>query len=299
MGTNPAKTVLIDDPELSSSKSGGMKPPAQSRTQTRIRTFMSIFTWEKFKKNPDLYRKAIAKIVDDQIRHAQTVTNLLQELEPELRRQERELGLLNIKCQTLYERLRFIRQLRENADAVIRNFDLTTGKSLEEVVAEAPPLLKNAVRLHQIRWRNANASSKWQKDFEKAEKDLAIVRERFKNGERELEEKRNLLEMFKKILAIKDEFTGLSDEDKVKKMESVLGVSANRVKEEKEEEKNNTPQVDLERTQSTSSTPSDLSEDESCWDELWEGNAQISDSVVEQGSLLTDYQEKAKSSSAE
>ncbi|XGW13674.1 hypothetical protein V3C99_000191 [Haemonchus contortus] len=280
MGTDPAKTVLIDGPELSSSKNSGPKPPAPARTQTRIKTFMSIFTWERFKKNPDLYRKAIAKIVDDQIRHTQTVTNLLQELEPELRRQERELGLLNIKCQTLYERLRFIRQLRENADAVIRNFDLTTGKSLEEVVAEAPPLLKNAVRLHQIRWRNANASSKWQKDFEKAEKDLAIVRERFKNGERELEEKRNLLEMFKKILVIKDEFTGLSDEDKVKKMESVLGISAPRVKEE---EKKSASQLELERTQSTSSTPSDLSEDESCWDELWEGNAQINDSAVEQG----------------
>uniref|UniRef100_A0A7I4YF92 RPW8 domain-containing protein n=1 Tax=Haemonchus contortus TaxID=6289 RepID=A0A7I4YF92_HAECO len=281
MGTDPAKAVLIDGPELSSSKSSGLKPSAPARTQTRIKTFMSIFTWERFKKNPDLYRKAIAKIVDDQIRHTQTVTNLLQELEPELRRQERELGLLNIKCQTLYERLRFIRQLRENADDVIRNFDLSTGKTLEEVVAEAPPLLKNAVRLHQIRWRNANASSKWQKDFEKAEKDLAIVRERFKNGERELEEKRNLLEMFKKILAIKDEFTGLSDDDKVKKMKSVLGISAPLVKEE---EKNSAPQVELERTQSTSSTPSDLSEDESCWDELWEGNAQFNDSAVEQGS---------------
>ncbi|KAK6052608.1 hypothetical protein COOONC_09886 [Cooperia oncophora] len=58
-----------------------------------------------------------------------------------------------------------------------------------------------------------------QKDLKKAEEELASARDRFENNERELELKGIHIEMYKKILAIKDEFTGLSDDETLKKIE--------------------------------------------------------------------------------
>ncbi|KAK5973545.1 hypothetical protein GCK32_002056 [Trichostrongylus colubriformis] len=282
MGAHTTKTEPVDEPGSSVPKGEEVKRPGQIRTPAQIRTFLSVFTVERFKKNPDLYRKRMAALIDDQIRHTEVTTALLRSLGPELRRQKRQLGFLNMKCRTIYERLCFIRELRQNAGAVIRNFNLFTGKSLEDVVSEAPPLLKNAVKLQQIRWRKALASSKWQKDYERAEKELALARERYENGERELEMKEIYLKIYRKILASKNEFTGLSDESKLKKVESILFGSSefSALQSPRREEGSNGFRLDLKRSSSSSSTTSRLSEDESCWDDFWESNAAMMDQVV-------------------
>lgn len=98
----------------------------------------------------------------------------MHELRPVLRRLVRQLGFLNVKCGTLYERYCFIRQLRHHAEKILRNFDLFIGTSVEDAVSEAPPLLKSAVQMYQTRWRNAIASSKWQKMPTKPNESLEI-----------------------------------------------------------------------------------------------------------------------------
>ncbi|VDP04827.1 unnamed protein product [Heligmosomoides polygyrus] len=80
------------------------------------KTFLTAFTWERYKKRP-------------------AATALMHELRPVLRRLVRQLGFLNVKCGTLYERYCFIRQLRHHAEKILRNFDLFIGTSVEDAVS--------------------------------------------------------------------------------------------------------------------------------------------------------------------
>lgn len=225
------------------------------------KTFLTAFTWERYKKRPESYRKRISSVVDEELLHVDAATALMHELRPVLRRLVRQLGFLNVKCGTLYERYCFIRQLRHHAEKILRNFDLFIGTSVEDAVSEAPPLLKSAVQMYQTRWRNAIASSKWQKDADEAERELRNLRIRSENMERDLELKRHQLEMYKRIHAVRHEFEGLSDEDKLKKVESILGVTAPRPPAEEEG-------AHRKRSLSDSSVTS-VSSDDSIWGETW------------------------------
>ncbi|KAJ1348048.1 hypothetical protein KIN20_003260 [Parelaphostrongylus tenuis] len=206
------------------SKSKEYKSPADDKkvSKSPLQSFMSSFTWESFKRNPDLWRKRISDSVNKQIRHAHATIGQLRYLEPQLHKLDRQLGFANMKCRTQYERLLFIKELRKHADQVLGNFDLSLGKTIDEVVSEAPPLLKSSVRLYQTRWRKAIATSKWQQDIDKAKENMERALERYKKCEEELETKRIHLELYKEIRDIKGNLDGLNDEDKLQKIERCI-----------------------------------------------------------------------------
>ncbi|EYC27648.1 hypothetical protein Y032_0008g104 [Ancylostoma ceylanicum] len=231
---------------------------------TSTPSFLKNFTWERFNKNPDLYRKQLTGIINAQLRQVDATVGLLRYASPELHQLQRELGLLHIKCHTFYERYIFIRCLRENAGDILSSFDLSTGKSVEEIVSKVPPSLRDSLRLYQTRWRNSISSSRWQKDLTSANEELAAVREHLERCERELERKKTHLEMYRKIDAIKDEFVGLSDENKLKKVESVLGVKAPPLLAKEDN-------LAMRKRSFSEGSASVSSEDDSSWDELWSG----------------------------
>ncbi|RCN40456.1 hypothetical protein ANCCAN_13615 [Ancylostoma caninum] len=231
---------------------------------TNAPSFLKNFTWERFSKNPDLYRKQLTGIINAQLRQVDATIGLLRYASPELYHLQRELGLLHIKCHTFYERYVSIKCLRENANGILGSFDLSTGKSVEEVVSEVPPSLRDSLRLYQTRWRNSIAASRWQKDLMNANEDLTAAREHLERCGRELERKRTQLEMYRKIDAIKDEFVGLSDDNKLKKVERVLGIKAPPLLAKEDT-------ITMRKRSFSEGSASVSSEDDSSWDELWSG----------------------------
>ncbi|KJH49844.1 hypothetical protein DICVIV_04028 [Dictyocaulus viviparus] len=202
-------------------------------------------------------RKRIYDIVNNVTHHSQAVIELLRTVDPELQQLERQLGLLNMKFCTYYEHFAFNKQLRKHAEQILDNFDLSTGKTIDEAASEAPPLLRTKVRLYQIRWRKAIASSRWQKDFEEASKNLANVHECYERFKHESKTKKDQLDICRKILIatanfsdeMKEDLIGLSDIDIMEKIRSEIGMILLR--------------NSISRSRSTS-----LSSDESCWDNL-------------------------------
>ncbi|CAJ0596847.1 unnamed protein product [Cylicocyclus nassatus] len=219
----------------------------QNNETTSTSTVMRSFTWDRFKSNP-------------------ATVGLLRYARPELCRLERELSFLNMKCRTYYERFIYVSLLRKHAD-VVDSFDLTVGKTFGEMIESIPPLLRDSLLLYQLRWRNCISSTRWQEDFTKACKALITVQARLEKCRLELERRRSHLEMYKKILTAKEKFANLGDEEKLEKVESLLGIQApsNRSKQ-------NTP-TSRRRSLSDGSLASisSPSEDDLSWDEMWSG----------------------------
>ncbi|VDM83455.1 unnamed protein product [Strongylus vulgaris] len=187
---------------------------------------MRNFTWERFRNSPDICRKRVTAYINAHLREVDATVGLLRYATPELHRLERELGLLNIKCRTFYEHFAYNRCLRQHANYILDSFDLSAEKNIEEIVLSAPPLLRDSLRLYQTRWRKAVFSTKWHNDLVAAKEELDAVQKRLERCKQEYERKKMHLEMYKKIQDAKEEFVDLSEEDKLKKVESLLGMKA-------------------------------------------------------------------------
>ncbi|KAK6745448.1 hypothetical protein RB195_011898 [Necator americanus] len=265
MGANSSEEPMLNKCQASASLST-KKSTCNVATAVPSSTPLSSlknFTWERFNKSPDIYRNRVKSIINTQLRQIDATVGLLRYATPELNQLKRDLGLLHIKCRTLYERFVFSRCLRENANDILGSFDLSTGKSIYDTVLEVPPPLRDSLRLYQIRWRNAVSNCKWQKDYTKSKEELASVNEHRVRCERELERKKTQLDKYKKICAMKNEFLGLNDENKLKKIESVLGMKAPPLP-------NKDDTLSIRRSFSDGSLGS-VSSDDSSWDEQWLG----------------------------
>ncbi|WKY03101.1 hypothetical protein Q1695_016418 [Nippostrongylus brasiliensis] len=246
--------------------SGRSSIPKKNPRPKPTRNFLSLFTLERFKKNPDLYKNRVASNVDEQLENAETAKKVMRSLRLDLYRQGRQLGFLNIKIHTLYERICFTRQLRQNPAKVLGTFDPFATKSSEDAVMVAPPFLKNALRLHQIRWRRAIAGTRWQKDVAKAEEELKNMQEHYEGVGRDLELKKLQLEMFKRIHLIRHEFADLNEPDKLKKVQSFLGINDSRsglVEDDISSKKRSLSQGSI----------TSLSSDETNWDMLFSASS--------------------------
>ncbi|ETN72326.1 hypothetical protein NECAME_04506 [Necator americanus] len=228
MGANSSEEPMLNKCQASASLST-KKSTCNVATAVPSSTPLSSlknFTWERFNKSPDIYRKRVKSIINTQLRQIDgnftyqfsfgATVGLLRYATPELNQLKRDLGLLHIKCRTLYERFVFSRCLREK-----------------------------------------------QKDYTKSKEELASVNEHRVRCERELERKKTQLDKYKKICAMKNEFLGLNDENKLKKIESVLGMKAPPLP-------NKDDTLSIRRSFSDGSLGS-VSSDDSSWDEQWLG----------------------------
>ncbi|VDM61035.1 unnamed protein product [Angiostrongylus costaricensis] len=95
------------------SKENGSSCDKPKPKKVPLQSFLIHFSMDIFKNKPDRCRKRIYDAVNEQLRRAEATIGLLRYIDPQLHQLNRQLGFLNMKCRTYYNRFAFNKELRK------------------------------------------------------------------------------------------------------------------------------------------------------------------------------------------
>uniref|UniRef100_A0A0K0D4L3 Coiled-coil domain-containing protein n=1 Tax=Angiostrongylus cantonensis TaxID=6313 RepID=A0A0K0D4L3_ANGCA len=78
-----------------------------------LQWFSDNFSKDTFRNEPDRCMEQIYDTISEQLRRAQATIGLMRDMDSQLDRLNRQLGFLNMKCRSYYNRIAFNKELRE------------------------------------------------------------------------------------------------------------------------------------------------------------------------------------------